>query len=393
MTTRRQGPLIACILVVLTVIMHRHAIAKTPSDTWFSIASVLSHDEAFAGAHDVELSGNVAFVPGKGGAIAIVDIADVSKPKLLWFKRNTKELEDSETVLPVGKHLLLGTRDFLSMDVSNPRQPVFLKTVADRTDGRIDRINGMVKRGNCVFAANKAGWIDVFDVTDITSPTLFGALEVRKRHGLVQPHDVDAFGDSIVIVAPNGFGARPVGHIAIFKVMDDAGRLLPADTWTMTSITEDKRLIGANRVQISGPFAYTGGSWSPRATKGADKHAGLGVIDISDPKKPRIVAAVPFSDTRGPNGLTVAGKVVFLAGGQSVDAIDISDPHHPVKLGAQTFPRIKESKRTDNAHDLIYRDGHLYVSCQTDSAFMILKIDDKRILDLANARPASSAGQ
>ncbi|MGB2822090.1 MAG: hypothetical protein WBF17_13990, partial [Phycisphaerae bacterium] len=389
MTATQHGSFIACVIVILAITMQARAGGERVSDKWFSIASVLSHDEAFAGAHDVELSGNLAFVPGKGGSIAVVDIADPHKPRLLWFKRDGKELEDSETVLPVGKHLLLGARDLFSLDVSNPKQPVFLKKVADRSDGRIDRINGMVKRGDHVFAANKAGWIDVFDVSDIKSPTLFGAFETRRKLGLVSPHDVDAFGDCIAIVAPNGFGRNLVGQFAIFKAMDTAGRALPVDRWVLHSITESRKLIGANRVQVSGSFAYTGGSWSagPREKQGPGTRGDLAVIDISDPEKPRIVAAVPFSDTRGPNGLTVAGKVVFLAGGQSVDAVDVSDPHRPVKLGSQTFPRLKESKRTDNAHDLVYRGGYLYVSCQTDDAFMILKVGDMRILDLADSPP------
>ena len=46
----------------------------------------------------------------------------------------------------------------------------------------------------------------------------------------------------------------------------------------------------------------------------------------------------------------------------------------------------KGFRKTDNAHDLIFRDGHLYVSCQSDHSFMILKIDDERILSLAESR-------
>ena len=384
MTATQNGSFLGCAIVFLGITMTGVAGPKTVSEKWFAVASVLTHDDAFAGAHDVEMEGNLAFVPGKGGSIAIVDVSDPAKSKLLWFKRDGKDLQDSETVLPVGKHLLLGTRDFFSMEVSDPSKPVFLKRVADRS--RIDRINGMVKRGDHVFAANKNGWIDVFDVGDIKAPALLGAYETREKHGLLSPHDVDAFGDCIAIVSPNGFGTKLVGHFAVFKVMDAAGQVLPVDKWALQSIVEDKRLIGANRVQVSGAFAYTGGSWSPgpREKQGPGTFSELAVIALADPKRPRIVASVPFSDARGPNGLTVAGRMVFIAGGQSVDAIDISDPHHPVKLGAQTFPRIKDADRTDNAHDLIYRNGYLYVSCQTDDAFLILRVTDKRILELAN---------
>ncbi len=179
---------------------------------------------------------------------------------------------------------------------------MFLKKVADRSGGRIDRINGMVKRGDYVFAANKAGWIAVFDVSHMEAPELFGALEVREKFGILAPHDIDVFGDYIVIIDPNGFGKNLTGRIAIFKVMDRKGRILPVDRWTLESITEDRKLIGANRVQVAGSFAYTAGSWTPSAR----------------------------------------------------------EKQSPGKLGAQEFPKIKESKRTDNAHTLFSRNRQIF---------------------------------
>ena len=64
-------------------------------------------------------------------------------------------------------------------------------------------------------------------------------------------------------------------------------------------------------------------------------------------------------------------------------------------MGSQKLPAsninpdsnyAKGKRKTDNAHDLIYRDGHLYVSCQSDDSFMILKINDEQILSLAESR-------
>ena len=168
----------------------------------------------------------------------------------------------------------------------------------------------------------------------------------------------------------------------------------PTEQWKLEGLVEAKELRGANRVQVSGSFAFTGGSFSPAAKKeGHGIYANLGVVDISDPTRPRIVASQPFADTRntrGPNGLTISGKVVFLAGGETVDAVDITDPHHPSTLGSQELPasniKAHASRRTDNAHDLVYRDGYLYASCQSDDSLMILWVSDKRILDLADSK-------
>jgi hypothetical protein len=358
------------------------------------VVAVLSHDEALSAAHDVELFGNLAFVAGKGGSLAIVDISKPEKPFLLWFRHDKKELEDAQTVLPFVQHLLLGTRDFFSINISNPETPVFASKVTGRSEGKIDRINGMVRYGNHVFAANKTGWIDAFDITDMKSPRLFGALNVRAKYRILSPHDVDMYQEYVVIVNPNRFGRSPMGELAVFRVFDsDNEHLLPPQEWKLEGLVRAKELRGANRVQISGSFAFAGGSFSPtvkRDERGI--YANLGVVDISDPERPRVVASQPFGDTRktrGPNGLTISGKVVFLAGGETIDAVDISSPHQPSRLGSQRFlaGNIKANipRRTDNAHDLVYRTGYLYVSCQSDNSLMILRITDKQILHLADS--------
>ena len=176
--------------------------AEKASGKWFSVVSILKHKEALGRAHDVELSGDLAFVPGKDGAIAIIDIAQPQDPELLWHKEG---LGDSETVLLYGNHLLLGTNDFYSVDISDPKKPVFLKKISVPTDRRIDKINGMVKRGNTVFAANKSGWINAFDICDIKAPSLAGSLNVAEKYDLMSPHDIDSFGDFVIIVDPRKF--------------------------------------------------------------------------------------------------------------------------------------------------------------------------------------------
>jgi hypothetical protein len=106
------------------------------------------------------------------------------------------------------------------------------------------------------------------------------------------------------------------------------------------------------------------------------------VVDLSDPTRPVQVAVLRFSDTRGPNGLTVAGDVLFLAGGQTVEAIDVSEPTRPVKLAAYRCLEAFAAGR-DSAHDLVYRDGYLYVTGQNDHSFCILRVDSEPIRNLA----------
>ncbi len=60
----------------------------------FSLVGLLHDDEALNRPHDVQLQGNIAYVPGKGGSLAIIDVSDLTKPKLL---SSLVGLEDAET--------------------------------------------------------------------------------------------------------------------------------------------------------------------------------------------------------------------------------------------------------------------------------------------------------
>ena len=124
-----------------------HVLAsESDVDAPFSVAAVLVHKQAFDRPHDVELQGDLAFVPGKGGSLAIVDVTDPTKPQLLWHRHDTKGLDDAESVLPSRDQLFLGTHDFISIDIRNPKQPVFATRLS--TMPKISHINGMVRRGD-----------------------------------------------------------------------------------------------------------------------------------------------------------------------------------------------------------------------------------------------------
>jgi hypothetical protein len=349
------------------------------SEGAFSPVAVLFDDHALSRPHDVELQGNLAFVPGKGGSIAVVDVADPVRPEILWHQYDPEQLDDAETVLPLGDFLLLGTNDLLAFDVGDPRGPRLLTTVSDRA--RVSRINGMARCGDHVFAACKDGRLGAFDVREPARPRLIGALNTRENGSLGWPHDVDLLGDHVVVVDPAGFGRRGLpGKVGVYRVYRrHTGELMPVEDWRLAGVLENHDLVGANRIQVSGEVAFVAGSRPDRASQSV-------VVDLSDPTRPTQVAALPFSDTRGPNGLTVAGDVLFLAGGQTVEAIDVSVPAKPVKLASYRCLEAFAAGR-DSAHDLVYRDGYLYVTGQNDNSFCILRVDDRRIRDLASREP------
>ncbi len=337
----------------------------------FEVVASLHHGKALDRAHDVELQGDHAFVPGKGGSLATVDVGRPAAPEIAWFRHDSGAIDNAETVLPHDGWLFLGTDAFHAVDVTNAKRPTFEGKVAGP---RVDRINGMVRRGDLVLAANKSGWLAAFDVSEPSEPSLFGARNVRKRDGLRAPHDIGRLGDSVILVDPRRFGReKEPGKLAVIRVFDD-GEPVPTPRWTFQGVEATQALMGANRVAVAGDFAFVGGS-SPGEGLGTTY---LTVVDLESPQNPRQVAAVGFAERFGHYGLTVAGDVVFAAGGRTLDAVDVSDPSEPEKLASRQFPEALPTRR-GNLHDLVYRGGHLYVSAQKDDRLLVIRVADERI--------------
>lgn len=384
-TDARHTIIHSLLLVIGVFTLASSALAQDGGDPAFSVASVLADGEAFDRPHDVELLGDLALVPGKGGSLAIVDVADPEAPKVLWYRHDGKELSEAETVLVGEGRLYLGTHDFHSIDLASPCAPVFQGKVSDRK--RITRINGMVRRGSTIFAASKHGWLDAFDVRNPAQPKLVGAVDLRREHGIGFPHDVDLYREYAVVPDPSGFDPKEEpGKLALIRVFDRAGAPLPEGRWELAGVVVSTELAGANRVQVSGQYAFVGASTKAEGGR-------LVVVDLRDPTSPRQVAVLPFApdDGWGPNGLTVAGNMVFLAGGRTVEAIDIRDPEKPVKLTSQGFPNVLKNADPrypgggDSGHDLVYRDGYLYVTGQNDNCLLILRVESERIRFLAGS--------
>lgn len=361
--------------------------AESDATAPLSVATVLVHSRAFDRPHDVQLQGKLAFVAGKGGSIAIVDVSEPTKPQLVWHRHDAERLNDAETVLPSGDRLFLGTHDIISIDIHNPQKPIFGK--APSTRPKISHINGMVRRGETIFAAGKNGVLAAFDVSNPAAPTIAAAVNIRQRYDIGWPHDVDLYAEYAVVPDPRRFDrAKEMGKLALVQVFDtETGALLPSQRWKLAGAVATDELAGANRVQVSGHYALVGASTGGKGGR-------LVVVDLSEADAPRQLASLAFApnDGWGPNGLTVAGQVVFLAGGQSVEAIDISRPKQPVKLASQQFADVLQNASPryagggDSGHDLVYRDGYLYVTGQNDNCLMILRVESERIRQLAEQK-------
>ena len=79
-----------------------------------------------------------------------------------------------------------------------------------------------------------------------------------------------------------------------------------------------------------------------------------------------------------PCGLTKARNVLYVGTGRLVEALDVSDPRHPISLGQCTVfpepPRDNQNNRPGDAHDLVVKNGYVFVIGQNDSSLGVLRI-------------------
>lgn len=213
------------------------------------VDTIITDNNALKNPHDAIIDGQYAYISGKGhpnstlydGSFAVFNLA-------------TKQIEgsyygygdqlDGETVLQLSANRVLHfvKNQVILFDVSDKSNPLNIRVVS-HTDGVG---NGAIQIGSRVYSANKGGFIDVFDVSDIDNFYLLGRWGGPFNADLKQWHDVDVYGDYIITVKRNGTVAR-------IKVRDN-GIDLPIQDWTVTA-KQFVQLKDANRVRVQGDFA------------------------------------------------------------------------------------------------------------------------------------------
>lgn len=335
----------------------------------FEFVGLLRHD-AVAGAHDIEVRGDLAYVagkanrhqPGRAGRFAILDVSDPAAPSVRAVVDEKQEpaVYNAQTVLLRDEVCLLGADALLAYDIANPAAP---RRTALVEHDEIARINGMIAWGDYAVAVNKAGFLNLFDIREAAKPSYLGALNTKERGNLLSPHDIARYGKHHLVVP--GAGREVPVHFGIYHVSGDGESILPPSAWRCTGTISDERLAGANRIVADVRYAYVACHYSNR----------IGVIDLANPTSPVLIATI---ETQGaePDGLALENNVLFVGAGKTVEAIDVSDPTRPRSLACYRdgpLFTLPETGRAGNAHDLVVQDDLVYVTAQRDGAVGILR--------------------
>ena len=118
----------------------------------------------------------------------------------------------------------------------------------------------------------------------------------------------------------------------------------------------------------------------------------VAIFERPQPGVLKEISGLPACDMDA-TGMSISGSILFVAGGECAEAIDVSDPARPVSVaqyrGGNLFPtraiNLNGKTRYDNGHDLVYRDGFLYVTAQNDDRLGIIEILDPQIKRKAGA--------
>ncbi len=322
-------------------------------------AGVLVDPAALRRPHDIAVHGDLALVAGKGATLAALDVTEPARPRLLDFIHDDNALEDAQTVLPAHDGTwLVGSRDLHRVSVAPSGRLSVQATMSDRV--RIDRINGMARLGQAVITACKHGRLTVLcDGGD--APRIVGARDAAARGEVRSPHDVAVAGDLVVTV--DGAGHDPLHHLAVYRAEgDDPG------AWPCAGLIADARLHGANRVRAAFGCAYA-------ACYG---RAHVAAVRLPGTNQPLELLHVAAFDGIQPTGLCLRGRMLAVAGGQSVQVFDLGDPAKPKAVAGLTSPRLFPAGG-DSAHDLAYHRGHLLVTAQNDAAIVVLRLPESLV--------------
>jgi hypothetical protein len=253
-----------------------------------------------AGPTNVEVQGNYAYaVSNVDDSLSIIDISnpnemelvglvcDTASPSCPAANETATELDGPVSVAVRGNYAYVAslTDDAVSIiDVSDPTNPVEVKTIIDGSPYYLDQPRGITIQGNYLYVTTEYDDnLTIINISSSTNPIFTG------------------------------------------MICDNSSPACPAQYETAASLN------GAMEFAIDGDYAYVvGGNGST--------DDGMDIIDISDPANPTLVGTI--KDSAGatymtdPFGVAVSGKYAYVTAqtDDSITVIDISSSTDPTEV-------------------------------------------------------------
>lgn len=205
------------------------------------------------------------------------------------------------------------SNDLTIVDITDPASPQIAFNLTD-SQGRLNRPWGVEVVGNYAYvAAGYMGDSDRLTIVDISDPTApFVAGSVQDYVNLDGALHVFISGNYAYVTAP------AANRMSVVDISD------PANPMVVGSVRDDVRLYAADGVSVSGNVAYV----VSHQLDGGSEKSYLNAVDISDPTHPVIIGALNSPYFRGGDQMSIAGNHIFVPGNldHTLSIVDISNP-------------------------------------------------------------------
>lgn len=280
----------------------------------------------------VVVSGNYAYVADDTNGLVIVDISDVTKPKIVGTYDTP---QNAYSVAFSSKDNLVyiadGNRDVIVVDVSDPTKPVY-KGYFGCCDVEGDCFaNDVALDGSYAFVVDPAYGLHVLNAANASKLS-----EVYVFNSPAYTYGVQY----------QGYAYVTAGSAGLRVIEFPNYNVPPIPNYT------DPREAGffdtpgyAYAVQISWPYAYV-----------ADGDRGLRVVNVSNPAAPHEVA---YLDTPGEaRDIALYNGFAYVADkNQGVRVIDVRNPENPVETSSPPF-----NSECKDARAVFSGGGYIYVA-------------------------------
>lgn len=246
------------------------------------------------------IMGNLAFVTGSDGALAVVDIADPARP------RHVSRYATANSTIGVAlssQHACLGARDqgLLVTDISDPYNPRTVAKCDTGGDTRDVLINGTIAYVSDVF-----GGLVVVDISNPLQPQIVGQCRATASKG-----ERLALFDHYIAMACQEAGLQ------VIDIAEPSSPVLVGGYVSERVAGKDQNAVG---ITVVNGIAYL-----------AENQGGMKIIDVRNPAMPVFLGHGP---TLFAKCIAVSGTRAYVADYlEGLVVFDISDPRDPKRLG------------------------------------------------------------
>lgn len=248
--------------------------------------------------------GDYALVPRGDADLDIISIANPRAPSRLRPYPLQESAQDIVVSLPYA-YVTIAEDGLVILDVSNPQSP--------RQLGHIDtsfNAYGIFLAGSRVFVAESFKGLQIYDISNPRAPLLEGSQ--TNRHSA---SDVAVHGDLAILVG--GPFSGPDGFLQTINIANPRSPVVVGNLEFRESRAVD--------IKLSYPYAFV-----------ATGSSGLAVVDISDPRTPKVVlSGIGLGNV---SGLELDGPYLYFTtqspGADTVTILDISEPTRPELIGS-----------------------------------------------------------